>query len=237
MPCPFCEVGVCIDPDHGMRKVLLYDVRGPSFASFPPLRLQSVPLPQRVTVSAYADAWVAKSEIVKDAENLYTQWLLQALNQRGASHFGMPAPPKGRCSGASWGSLDEGMNVAESIADLSQPGRGDPGVTLWRASCFGHFGAVGILITWHAVENDDETELGIRYLVGHPTKKGAGAALMAKVDELHRSIKYRKYPLHVTAAASSVQWYASKGFVVQGDAECNDEGPCGCKRMSKPALE
>ena len=127
------------------------------------------------------------------------------------------------------------MDVAGEIADLeSQEGRNEDGITLWKAYRFPSE-AVGILMTQNACSSEDQVELGIRWLVGHPTMKGAEVVLMAKADELHRTAKYAKSPMHVTASASSVGWYKTKGFVVTEPATCNDDvTPCGCAMMQKP---
>lgn len=278
MPCPFCELGVCFNPSHGVvklwqpkervseytldtdRVVPIFDInrssRRPSTSSSsgslltryavphysePQLQFsvkRSVPLHKRVTVSEYDDGWERGSDIVADAQDLHEVWVKQAKLERGVD-YKSPDPPENKCSGNTWGPIDEGMDVSAEIAAVDrQLNRAGSGVTLWRASCFGHFGAVGILITQHAHEHGDEAELAIRWLIGHPTKKGAGSALMDKVDALHQQRRYRKYPMHVTAAASSVSWYQSKGFQIQMPARCESEDvPCGCVDMLKPPIE
>lgn len=197
--------------------------------------LKAAPLDKRVYVMRYADGWNKGSKIVEDAERLHSAWTDEAIRVRGLQNWKGREPEKNICSGEGWTSIDEGMDVAGEIADLdSQEGRNEDGITLWKAYRFPSE-AVGILITQNACSSEDQVELGIRWLVGHPTMKGAGVVLMAKADELHRTAKYAKSPMHVTASASSAGWYKTKGFVVTEPATCNDDvTPCGCAMMQKP---
>lgn len=244
------------------QTVRIFDIQGPSFlpssssTSFIPstnptsviihglplrdyLRLRTAPLENRVDVRKYWDeegGWDEGSQIVKDAEKLRVAWVNEAKRVRGSQNWESSEPEENMCSGEDWLPCDEGMDVAGEIADVeSQAGRDEEGITLWRAYVFPSK-AVGILITQHAVSDEDHAELGIRWLIGHPTIKGAGAVLMAKADELHRTVKYKNSPMHVTASASSVKWYKSKGFKDMGPAKCHDDvTPCGCRIMQKPA--
>lgn len=278
MPCPFCDLGICINPDHGVvrtyqpppvkstvglltwvpesKPVLIFDIRRRSSARVeiptaksPPsitvhgmpiqdyLRWKVTPVRLRIRVSAYAEAWEKDSQIVKDAQSIRVAWELKAKEKRGLVNWKSSKPPLHKCSGVGWEPVDEGMDVAREIADVdSQEGRTADGVTLWRAHSVTSVATVGILILEHAVLHFPGAELGIRWLVGHPTTRGAGSALMAKADEIHRKAEYKDSPMHVTAAASSVPWYESKGFERRRAATCNDEDTeCGCVIMEKPA--
>ncbi len=238
------------------RMMRIFDIRGPSFlprdkpTPVKPtpsiivhglplrdyLRLKTAPPGKRVDVRKYADGWKKGSQIVKDAKSLRLAWENAAKRKRGEVNWKSSEPEENMCSGENWEPIDEGMDVAREIEDVdSQENRDEEGNTFWRAYRFPSE-AVGILITQNAVEHGDgKVELGIRWLVGHPTIKGAGTVLMAKADELHRTAKYKESPMHVIASASSVGWYKSKGFEVESFAKCNDdETPCGCVIMKKP---
>ena len=206
-------------------------VHGMPFRDY--LRLMVAERSSQVRVEAYSGGWEKRSPIVKDAGILRLAWEKKAWDERGT--LDRTEPDENMCSAGDWTSTDEGIDVAREIEDVdSQFGRSDKEVTLWKAYRFGSE-VVGILITWDAESDGEHSELGIRWLVGHPTVKGPGTVLMAKADELHRSVKYNQYPMHVTAAASSVTWYESKGFVKKTAATCNDnETPCGCVIMQKP---
>ncbi|WP_375760076.1 hypothetical protein [Corallococcus exercitus] len=260
MPCIFCEIGICADPGHAgasnrgrLQPVKIFDIRRsipsapPVTPSFDPPRPSPIqPLNGQVQVREYrADegGWNTGSQLVNDAKSLFRAWLHKAKQDRGENWRSPPLDNEDLCSGANWAPVDEGMDVTRQIVKVNtQHGRNEAGVTLWRAYGDGPFGpmVVGILIMQNAVsrDNDDgvEHELGIRWLVGHPTIRGVGAALMAKADALHQTAPYRRFPMHVTASRSSVTWYQRNGFTVVEPATCNDEDTsCGCSIMIKAA--
>lgn len=201
-------------------------------------------------VEAYSDGWEKHSQIVSDASSLLAEWQSVAKKQRGNEAWESSAPEDGKCSGQSWDSIDEGMDVAGEIADVDNNYNRE-GCTLWKASDYDSGQVIGILIMW---DKDDllswgdlsgmaevggledflrreKVWRGIRWLVGHPNVKGAGEALMAKVDELHRQSGHPY--MSVIAASSSVLWYKSRGFCVLAPSRCEENGECGCQVMVK----
>lgn len=184
------------------------------------------------TVEEYR-AWEDGSQIVKDARLLRAAWEARALNERES----IERPPKEdhECSGIGWNQLDEGMDVATEIANVKGNSQRDK-CTLWRAVEHGSTKVIGILIMWNPGPMDRDLEFGIRWLVGHPDAKGAGEALMAQANALHRQARFRAAPMTVISARSSVSWYRSQGFALVEPCCCEDgEHPCGCQSMAKPA--
>ncbi len=202
-------------------------------------------------VEQYTDGWEEGSKIVSDALHLLGEWQSLAKAQRTERET-WKSSEKGddRCSGDDWNTIDEGMDVATEIASVEKNGRRKE-CSLWKVSDSESGKVIGILIMWPFVEipldqlttskHVDELSVaveykkvwhGIRWLIGHPTVKGAGEALIAQADAMHREC--RMPWMHVIGAASSAVWYASKGFKVLAPSECESEGTdCGCQVMVK----
>lgn len=184
-------------------------------------------------------------QIVQDAQALQAAWEDEAKRIRGMQ-WESPNTEGHECSTGKWNHIDEGMDVAKSIAEDGENGAG---ATLWRVKDHRTGKVIGVLVldsvedvinslTYYSEDNKDPFPRdgfysGIRKVVGHPNGKGAGEALMAKADEMHRAsgVKY----MTVIAAMSAVKWYKDRGFFAIALSDCNGVGrACGCVIMIKP---
>jgi hypothetical protein len=185
-----------------------------------------------------------REQIVQAAKALRIAWEDEAKRKRG-KEWGSPETAAHECSTAKWDQIDEGMDVAGAIEKNDE----NDNATFWWVKEYGSDQVIGVLVLdkEDEVTNDltNASEIrfpkngfwsGIRKIVGHPHAKGAGEALMAKVDEIHR--KSRQKYMTVIAAMSAAKWYMDRGFHPIGLSDCNDEGQaCGCVIMIKPAID
>ncbi|MBD2442708.1 DUF4157 domain-containing protein [Dolichospermum sp. FACHB-1091] len=148
---------------------------------------------------------------------------------------GDPNKPKEEyeCSGADWNINDEGADVSR---DLLKPEyrSADPEYEqkIFIAYIPGDFDPIAVMIVEMRKEDKQSPNLThryIRWLLGHPKKKGGGSALVRTAKEI--ATHDAQGELRVDSAKSAESWYQKQGFQTLYASKHEIKKACGCKFM------
>ncbi|TBR41717.1 GNAT family N-acetyltransferase [Marinomonas agarivorans] len=138
------------------------------------------------------------------------------------------------CSGKDWTLIHEGYDVGEGMSNPNylKPTQ-EAGVKDTEAflAYYENDKTQPIAIMELETRTDEGGEYTyIRWLLGSPTKKGGGSALIAKAKDIARARTNGR--LKVDSAKSAEGWYGKQGFKAVAETEHNKVGkPCGCISM------
>jgi len=169
-----------------------------------------------------------ETDTAKEAANsIYSAWDESRKKRRmslGAwSKWEEARNDKDKYSSPSWDQIEEGFDVSRELSSSPKEEGGydefENGSNQVIFIAYSETIPIGIIVVekrttvnFPLIDNDSNKKWYLRWLVGHPTLKGAGGILFAKV--LSHIQENGGKMIWVESSPSAVEWYKSKGFTL-----------------------
>lgn len=177
-------------------------------------------------------------ELTEGAKDLNKEWKPYTNESRSE-------PGDYECSGENWTQNDEGVDVSTELSEHPEyvetsaigGGISIPYIAFYAGDKDEKPIALMELETRRELPNEmtpAKPHLYIRWLLGSPTSKGGGSALV-QYAKIVTHLRKEVTALSVESAASAVNWYMGQGYTQVASATHNDrDTPCRCIYLAWP---